>query len=226
MKSLDGAIFQQSGLMSIVLADSLTTIWQYTFRKTPLSEIIFPEKLAYLYVGTFNGCEYLSKVYSLNTTAPIDVYNKKELPSYVFDRIAENATLYVPSGSKQNYIDVGYANYSTSTTTSAFTGEKVTLGNNFKNIEEWHKAIDKMIWSFNQIAYEYPDDPHTIFFDKKWKRAEENGIQLMTIDKNNTIHFSDILEEERPSDEEQNAYRNKIQEGLNLFAKYFQDLWD
>ena len=48
----------------------------------------------------------------------------------------------------------------------------------------------------------------------------------MTIDKNNTIHFSDILEEERPSDKEQNAYRNKIQEGLNLFAKYFQDLWD
>ena len=96
----------------------------------------------------------------------------------------------------------------------------------FKNIEKWHNTIDKMIWSFNQITHEYPDDPHTIFFNKKWKMAEENGIQLMTIDENNTIHFSDILEEERPSDEEQNAYRNKIQEGLDLFAKYFQDLWD
>lgn len=132
MTSLDGAIFQQSGLTSIILPDSLTTIWQYTFKKTPLSEIILPEKLTYLYIGAFYGCEYLSKVYSLNTTAPVDVYDKKELPSYVFDRIAENATLYVPSGSKQSYIDAGYADYHT---TSDFT---VTFGNNFKNIEEFY----------------------------------------------------------------------------------------
>lgn len=138
MRSLDGAIFEQSGLMSIVLPDSLTQILQYTFRNTPLSEIILPEKLNYLYIGTFNQCEYLSKVYSLNTTAPVDVYGKTEISAFVFDYIAENATLYVPSGSKQNYIDVGYANYSTYTTTSYFTGEKVTLGNNFKNIEEFY----------------------------------------------------------------------------------------
>ncbi len=138
MRSLDGAVFEQSGLTSIVLPDSLTQILQYTFRNTPLSEIILPEKLNYLYIGTFNQCEYLSKVYSLNTTAPVDVYGKTEISAFVFDYIAENATLYVPSGSKQNYIDVGYANYSTSTTTSAFTGEKVTLGKNFKNIEEFY----------------------------------------------------------------------------------------
>lgn len=35
-----------------------------------------------------------------------------------------------------------------------------------------------------------------------------------------------MLEEKKPTDEETVAYTSRVQEGLDLFAKYFQDLWD
>lgn len=47
--------------------------------------------------------------------------------------------------------------------------------------EDWGKAIDKMIWSFDQIAHEYPDHPYTAFFEKRWKEAEANGVSLKTV---------------------------------------------
>lgn len=95
----------------------------------------------------------------------------------------------------------------------------------FKNIEEWHKTIDKMIWSFDQIVNECPDDPETIHFNKKWKEAEEKGIKLMKTNGDQVV-FSEILDEGRPTKEEVLAYHARIQEGLDLFAKYFRDLWD
>ena len=62
----------------------------------------------------------------------------------------------------------------------------------FNNIEEWHEVVDKMIYSFDQIAKDYPDG----FAIKDFKSSE----------------FT--------------AYRAKIDEGLHLFAKYFENLWD
>lgn len=91
--------------------------------------------------------------------------------------------------------------------------------------EDWGKAIDKMIWSFDQIAHEYPDHPYTAFFEKRWKEAEANGVSLMQVYKDR-VQFNKMLEEKKPTDEETVAYTSRVQEGLNLFAKYFQDLWD
>lgn len=91
--------------------------------------------------------------------------------------------------------------------------------------EDWEKAIDKMIWSFEQIANEYPDHPYTAFFEKRWKEAEVNGISLMQVYKDR-IQFDKMLEEKKPTDEETTVYVSRVQEGLDLFAKYFQDLWD
>ena len=83
-----------------------------------------------------------------------------------------------------------------------------------------------MIWSFDQIVRDYPDGPHSIFFEKKRKVTENKNVPLMTVDEENKIHFTDLLEEERPSKEVQQEYEDKIQEGLDLFATYFIDLWD
>lgn len=91
--------------------------------------------------------------------------------------------------------------------------------------EYWGKTIDKMIWSFDQIANEYPNHPYTAFFEKRWKEAEANGISLMQVYKDR-VQFNKMLEEKKPTDEETVAYVSRVQEGLNLFAKYFQDLWD
>lgn len=94
-----------------------------------------------------------------------------------------------------------------------------------KSYNEWMQLLDKMIWSFDQIVNECPDDPETIHFNKKWKEAEEKGIKLMKTN-GNQIVFSEILDEGRPTKEEVLAYHARIQEGLDLFAKYFRDLWD
>lgn len=40
------------------------------------------------------------------------------------------------------------------------------------------------------------------------------------------VQFNKMLEEKKPTDEETAAYVSRLQEGLDLFAKYFQDLWD
>ena len=96
----------------------------------------------------------------------------------------------------------------------------------FDGPEEWRKIIDKMIWSFDQIVHDYPDSPHSIFFEKKWKVAENKNVPLITVDEENKVCFTDLLEEERPSKEVQKDYEDKVQEGLDLFATYFRDLWD
>ncbi len=57
----------------------------------------------------------------------------------------------------------------------------------FKNYEEWHKVLDKIIYSFDIIA---------------------NGKEMYA--KNTNW-------------QEQSS---KLQEGLDLFAKHFRDLWD
>ena len=59
--------------------------------------------------------------------------------------------------------------------------------------KEWGEMIDKMIFSFQEIANNNKNQPPLT-------RTEEQ--------KNNYL-----------------AYHKKIQEGLNLFAKYYQNLW-
>ena len=83
-----------------------------------------------------------------------------------------------------------------------------------------------MIWSFDQIAHDYPDDPYNVFFNARWKEAEAKGIELVKFDKDRNIHFHEMLDAKEPSKKEMLAYQKRVQQGLNLFAKYFRDLWD
>ena len=96
----------------------------------------------------------------------------------------------------------------------------------FDSYEDWIAAVDKMIWSFDQIANECPDDPANVHFNEKWREAEKKNISLMECDDDGRIIFSDLLDDGRPTKEEELAYHTRIQEGLDLFAKYFRDLWD
>jgi len=65
-------------------------------------------------------------------------------------------------------------------------------------MKEWHKTIDKMIWSFEQALEDHSYCPDYLW-DKKMKNFKK-----------------DKLEE----------YNKKLQEGFDLFAKYFTNLWD
>ena len=94
----------------------------------------------------------------------------------------------------------------------------------FKNLErtsypsdisdkKWEEYLDKMLFSFKEISRNYSNDPLEIHVKNK--------------------NLSDIFTEDFSSDDERTSvmndskkYFDKINEGLNLFSKYFNDLWD
>lgn len=92
---------------------------------------------------------------------------------------------------------------------------------NFTSHEQWHEALDKMIWSFQQIASDYPGPMLQAISqsNQEYKLTRgDDGSRIIEF-----IHPSPITEEVIHQEEEYNA---RIQDGLDLFAKYFHDLWD
>lgn len=83
------------------------------------------------------------------------------------------------------------------------------------SLEEWGEIIDKMIWSFenmeNQPRPIYSDD-----FDHRYLRTEleDGSVSFVSMNKTGTIDFT-------PVDE----HNKRVQEGLDLFAKYYLSLW-
>lgn len=81
--------------------------------------------------------------------------------------------------------------------------------------EGWENIIDQMIWSFENhditIDSEYPDD-----YDHRQEVTQtETGIQIRMLGDPSTIDRSKNI-----------AHHERVQEGLDLFAKYYQNLWD
>ena len=94
--------------------------------------------------------------------------------------------------------------------------------------KEWEIILDKMIWSFLQIVtddweekYHYGKPEYT------WVKTDEkfynpvNGQPEETfqmVDKNPGEHWTDFAG--------MRLHQERIQEGLELFGKYYQHLWD
>ena len=97
-----------------------------------------------------------------------------------------------------------------------------------KGVEKWHEILDKMIWSFQQIvADDYDEKYHhgTPKFD--WEPDNDTYTDPVTgkseklfrmVDKNPDEHWYDM--------EGAREHERRIQEGLELFGKYFKNLWD
>ena len=98
----------------------------------------------------------------------------------------------------------------------------------FKKVcDEWDEILDKMIWSFEQLAFDqYESQYHHGKMEMDWVETGETYFNPLTnkhektyqmVDKNPDDHWFDVdglrLHEER------------IQEGLDLFAKYYRSLW-
>lgn len=83
------------------------------------------------------------------------------------------------------------------------------------SMEEWELVLDKMIWSFehmeDHISPIYSDDYDHRFSVEK----TETGTLYTPLNETGTIDYTPVEE-----------HNKKIQEGLNLFAKYYQNLWD
>lgn len=96
-----------------------------------------------------------------------------------------------------------------------------------KGMELWHKAIDDMYWSFNEIANDHPNSPHNIAWDKYWNEiGQYRKPEDWSYEKDGHYYYKSDHKFIPPPKKEQEAYNAKVKNGLHLFAEYFEDLWD
>lgn len=109
LSQVPNALFMDcSNLKSIVIPEGPATIWSYVFMHCiNLESVTLPASVKMIHGGVFLDCPSLAKIYSLNPEAP-EVGSKRE---ELFDEsVMQNATLYVPKGSKENYSTADYWN--------------------------------------------------------------------------------------------------------------------
>lgn len=84
-----------------------------------------------------------------------------------------------------------------------------------KGCEEWKKIIEKMIWSFENIDKEpMPIKPENYDSRQKVTKYSDGSTSYDPLDKRKW--------DWTPCEE----HYKKVQEGLDLFAKHYQNLWD
>ena len=95
-------------------------------------------------------------------------------------------------------------------------------------LERWDETLDKMIWSFEQLLKgDYDDQYHHGEAKYDWVKSDKtfpNPISgkieatYQMVDKNPNEHWYDSVGHQK--------HDERIQEGLELFGKYFRSLWD
>lgn len=94
--------------------------------------------------------------------------------------------------------------------------------------KEWDNVLDKMIWSFQQLAledyqekYYYGKSEYDFVESEDMFKNPVTGKMEETfeiVDKNPNSHFFDSVG--------LRLHEERIQEGLELFGKYYRNLWD
>lgn len=81
-------------------------------------------------------------------------------------------------------------------------------------LEEWKFILDQIIWSFENSEVE-PDPIYSEDYNRQYEVTKGNGMTTYTpINCTGTVDYSPL-----------EKHREKVQEGLNLFAKYYLHLW-
>jgi len=129
-------------------------------------------------------------------------------------------------GVPHEFADVGGADYEMQ---DSFDFYKETHNECFeKGVERWNDVLDKMIWSFQQLVDDdYEEKYRHGNAEYDWVKSDKthpnptNGKPEPTyqmIEKNPTEHWTDY--------EGLRLHEERIQEGLDLFGKYYRNLWD
>ena len=95
-------------------------------------------------------------------------------------------------------------------------------------IERWDETLDKMIWSFEQLLKgEYDNQYHHGDAEYDWVKSDKSYPNPITgkveetyqmVDRNPDEHWYDSVGHIK--------HEERIQEGLELFGKYYRNLWD
>ncbi len=97
-----------------------------------------------------------------------------------------------------------------------------------ESVKNWEEVLNKMIWAFQQIAYEDYDDKYHhgkanydfVKSDKQFPNPISGKMEdtYRMVDKNPGDHWYDYVGHQ--------LHEQRIQEGLELFGKYYRALWD
>lgn len=89
-------------------------------------------------------------------------------------------------------------------------------------MEGWNDILDQMIWSFTEISRDFSTDPFSLEFDKEYRKNSQSPM----FNKNPDGSYKPVVEYSDELKKEQAEYCKQVQKGLDLFAKYYCDLWD
>ena len=97
-----------------------------------------------------------------------------------------------------------------------------------ESCKKWDEILDKMIWSFQQLALEdYDNQYHHGEPKLDWVETDQMHPNPLTGKQEKTYQMVDLNPEEHWYDHVGHMmHEERIQEGLNLFAKYYRSLWD
>ena len=88
--------------------------------------------------------------------------------------------------------------------------------------EQWEEIMDKTIWAFEQVALEDRDSQfHSGHSDMQWDPIRDENGKITSYEMKRgpkDTHDFDMRGYQE--------YHRKIEEGLELFGKYYMNLWD
>lgn len=97
-----------------------------------------------------------------------------------------------------------------------------------QGVKRWEETLDKMIWAFEQLAKDdYDEKYHHGTPDYDWEKTDEEYMNPITGKKENLFRMVDRNPDEHWYDSVGHImHEARIQEGIELFAKYYRSLWD
>jgi hypothetical protein len=129
-------------------------------------------------------------------------------------------------GIPNEFAEVGGADYDSQ---ESFDFYKETHNDSFdEGCKRWDEVLDKMIWSFQQLIdddYEAKYRHGDSEFD--WVKTDKQYPNPVTGKLEDTFQMVDKFPEQHWTDYEgMRKHEERIQEGLELFGKYYRNLWD
>ena len=100
-----------------------------------------------------------------------------------------------------------------------------------EEMQEWRNTIKKMLWAFEQIRDDFPDSPFSKWHEEQFYSLLAKKIPPMEVSEEPDeygLYTLKLNGDETPQEiwDADKIYYDKIQKGLNLFAKHFRSLWD
>jgi len=157
--------------------------------------------------------------------SPSDTYSMDHTLAYVILPMLIQLKI-TKHGVPTEFAEVGGEDYQSQ---DSFDFYKENVNEYFEErCKEWENILDKMIWSFQQlIDDDYEERYRHGKSEYDWVKTDKTYPNPVTgkveatyqmIDKHPSEHWTDY--------EGIRMHEQRIQEGLNLFGKYFRNLWD